>query len=103
ITFLRGNTNVFAWQPSDMPGVPREVIEHHLAMLPDARPIRQKVHRQALERQDVIRREVEKLLHASFIREVGHPDWVANLVVMLKANSKWRVCIDYIDLNKDVL
>src|SRR6266540_6718582 len=83
-----------------MPGVPREVIEHHLAVFPYARPIRQKVRRQALERQDVIRLEVDKLLRAGFIREVRHPDWLENPVVVPKANDKWRVCIDYTDLNK---
>src|SRR5213083_684450 len=87
ITFLRANADVFPWQPSDMPGVPREVIEHHLAVFPDARPIRQKVRRQALECQDII-------------REVRHPYWLANPVVVPKANGKWRVCIDYTDLNK---
>src|SRR5438128_3025972 len=83
-----------------MPGVPREVIEHHLAVSPDARPIRQKVHQQALECQDVIRLEVDKLLRAGIIREVHHPDWLVNPVVVPKANGKWRVCIDYTDLNK---
>ena len=62
------------WQLSDMLGVSREVIEHHLAVFPDVRPIRQKVRRQALERQDVIRLEVDKLLRVGFIREVRHPD-----------------------------
>src|SRR5436190_20071219 len=100
IAFLRANADVFAWQPSDMPGVPREVIEHHLAVFPDAQPIRHMVHRQALERQDVIRLKVDKLLRAGFIREVRHPDWLANPVVVPKANDKWRVCIDYTDLNK---
>jgi len=95
VAFLRANADVFAWQPSDMPGVPRKVIEHHLAVSPDARPIRQKVRRQALERQDIIRLEVAKLLRAGFIREVRHPDWLANPVVVPKANGKWRVCIDY--------
>ncbi len=54
-----------------MPGVPREVIEHHLAVRPDARPVRQKVRRQAPERQAFIREEVEevaRLLEADFIR-----------------------------------
>src|SRR5438045_9497671 len=83
-----------------MPGVPREVIEHHLAVSPDAWPIRQKVRRQALERQDVIRLEVDKLLRAGFIHEVRHPDWLANPVVVPKANGKWRVCVAYTDLNK---
>ena len=100
MAFLRANVDVFAWEPSDMPGVPREVIEHSLAVRADARLVRQKVRRLAPERQDVIRREVDKLLLAGFIREVRHPDWLANPVVVPKANGKWRVCIDYTDLNK---
>src|SRR6266508_1180978 len=100
VAFLRANADVFAWQPSDMPGVPRGVIEHHLAVSPGARPIRQKVRRQALERQDVIQLEVDKLLRAGFIREVRHPNWLANPVVVPKANGKWRVCVDYTDVNK---
>ena len=79
------------------------MIEHHLAVSPDARPIRQKVRRQALERQDVIRLEVDKLLRADFIHEVRHPDWLANPVVVPKANGKWRVCVDYTNLNRHVL
>src|SRR5438105_14710560 len=58
------------------------------------------VHRQAWEHQDVVRKEVEKLLQASFIREVRHPDWLANPVIVPKANGKWWVCVDYTDLNK---
>ena len=58
------------------------------------------MRRQASERQDVIRQEVEKLLRAGFIHEVRHPDWLANPVVVPKVNGKWWVCIDYTDLNK---
>nr|AAV43845.1 putative polyprotein [Oryza sativa Japonica Group] len=83
-----------------MPGVPREVIEHRLAVRPGARPVRQKVRRQAPERQAFIREEVARLLEAGFIREVIHPEWLANPVVVPKANGKLRMCIDYTDLNK---
>nr|AAK71558.1 putative gag-pol protein precursor [Oryza sativa Japonica Group] len=100
VFFLRAHSDVFAWKPSDMPGVPREVIEHRLAVRPDARPVRQKVRRQALERQAFIREEVVRLLEADFIREVIHPEWLANPVVVPKANGKLRMCIDYTDLNK---
>nr|AAU10764.1 putative polyprotein [Oryza sativa Japonica Group] len=100
VSFLRANTDVFAWRPADMPGVPREVIEHRLAVRPGARPVRQKVRRQAPERQAFIREEVARLLEAGFIREVIHPEWLANPVVVPKANGKLRMCIDYTDLNK---
>ena len=42
IAFLRANVDVFAWEESQMPGIPREVIEHHLRIYPDATPVRQK-------------------------------------------------------------
>nr|CAD41940.2 OSJNBa0070M12.17 [Oryza sativa Japonica Group] len=100
VSFLRANADVFAWRPADMPGVPREVIEHRLAVRPGARPVRQKVRRQAPERQAFIREEVARLLEAGFIREVLHPEWLANPVVVPKANGKLRMCIDYTDLNK---
>nr|AAU44223.1 putative polyprotein [Oryza sativa Japonica Group] len=100
VSFLRANADVFAWRPADMPGVPREVIEHRLAVRPGARPVQQKVRRQAPERQAFIREEVAQLLEAGFIREVIHPEWLANPVVVPKVNGKLRMCIDYTDLNK---
>jgi hypothetical protein len=44
--------------------------------------------------------EVTWLLAASFIKEVYHPDWLANPVLVRKKNNEWRMCVDYIDLNK---
>jgi hypothetical protein len=83
-----------------MPGIPREVIEHHLKINRDARPVSQKPRRQSVERQDFIRKEVQKLLDAGFIEEVHHPVWLANLVIVPKANGKLQICIDYTSLNK---
>jgi hypothetical protein len=83
-----------------MPGIPREVIEHHLKIYPDARLVRQRPQKQSIERQNVIRKEIKKLLDAGFIREVHHPRWLANPVVVPKANGKLWMCIDYISLNK---
>jgi NADH:ubiquinone oxidoreductase subunit len=89
-----------SWEPSQMPGIPREVIEHHLKIHPDAKPVSQKPWRQSVERQDFIRKEVRKLLDAGFIEEVHHPVWLANPVIVPKANGKLRMCIDYTSLNK---
>ena len=84
-----------------MPGIPREVIEYHLRVYPEATPMSQKPRKQSVERQNFIREEVRKLLHAGFIEEVHHPEWLANLVVIPKANNgKLRMCIDYTSLNK---
>jgi hypothetical protein len=83
-----------------MPRIPREVIEHHLKINPDVRPVSQKPRRQSVERQDFIRKEVRKLLDAGFIEEVHHPIWLANPVIVPKAYGKLRMCIDYTSLNK---
>ena len=40
------------------------------------------------------------MLLASFIREVYYLEWLANVVLMKKANGKWRMCVDFTDLNK---
>jgi hypothetical protein len=91
---------VFAWEPPQMPGIPREVIEHHLKIHPDAKPVSQKPQRKSIERQDFIRKEVRKMLDAGFIKEVHHPVWLANPVFVPKANRKLRLCIHYTSLNK---
>jgi len=44
VSFLCANADVFAWKPADMPGVPREKIEHSLNVSPTAKPIKQKLH-----------------------------------------------------------
>ena len=47
--------------------------------------------------------EVNKLFAANFIREVYYPEWLANIVMVKKANGKWRMCIDFTDLNSACL
>ena len=51
-------------------------------------------------RNKVVTEEVEKLLEADFIREVFYPDWLANVVMVKKSNGKWRMCVDFTDMNK---
>ena len=43
--------------------------------------------------------KVEKLLTAGFIREVYYPKWLANVVMVKKSNGKWRMCVDFTNLN----
>ena len=43
--------------------------------------------------------ELAKLLEAAFIREIKHPNWLANLVMVSKKDKSWRLCVDFKDLN----
>ena len=50
VKFLRSNKDVFAWEPKQLEGVPREVIEHHLNVCPNVSPVKQKARRQSTEK-----------------------------------------------------
>ena len=65
--FLRANLGVFAWRPSDMPGIPTSVAEHVLKIRPGSRPVKQHLRRFDEEKRRAIGEEVEKLLAAGFI------------------------------------
>jgi hypothetical protein len=100
VNFLLANADIFASSPSDMPGIPREVIEHSLDILPHSRAVQQRLRRFDKERRRAIEVELRKLLEAGFIKEVSHPMWLANPVLVKKKNGKWRMCVDYTSLNK---
>ena len=72
---------------------------HKLNVLPSARPVRQRVRGFHPNHHQIIQAEVNNLLKAGFIREVKYSEWLANVVVVPKKGGKWRVCIDYTDLN----
>uniref|UniRef100_A0A2N9INV2 Uncharacterized protein n=1 Tax=Fagus sylvatica TaxID=28930 RepID=A0A2N9INV2_FAGSY len=100
VQFLRENADVFAWSHEDMPGISTEVMVHKLNVNPSMHPIKQKRRVFAPERNAAVMAEVDKLLTAGFIREVYYPEWLANVVMVKKPNGKWRMCVDFTDLNK---
>ena len=101
IEFLRKNRDIFAWQSSDLPGVPRELAEHTINVRQDTKPVKQPLRRIGDERQRAIAKEIARLTEAGFIKEVIHTDWLANPVLVPKKNTKeLRMCIDYTGLHK---
>ncbi|WVZ80914.1 hypothetical protein U9M48_028350 [Paspalum notatum var. saurae] len=81
--------------------VSRELAEHQLKVFPNAKPIKQRLRRFTPEKREAITVELTRLKAAGFIREVMHPEWLANPVLVLKKNKKdWRMRVDYTDLNK---
>lgn len=83
-----------------MPEIDRGVTCHKLAVKKGARPVRQKRRCFNQERYEAINAEVEKLLKTGFLRETKYPEWISNVVLVKKANGKWRMCVDFTDLNK---
>ena len=83
------NQDVFAWSQDDMPRIDPLVVVYRLNMNSTSSPIRQKKRVFTPERDKAIAEEVRKLLEAGFIREVYYPKWLANIVMVKKANGKW--------------
>jgi hypothetical protein len=103
VDYLCANAEIFAWSPSDMPSIPRDVAEHSLDIQAGARPVKQPLRRFDEEKRRAIGEEVHKLMAAGFIKEVFHPEWLANPVLVKKKGRKWRLCVDYTGLNKACL
>ncbi|XP_050378487.1 uncharacterized protein LOC126795767 [Argentina anserina] len=99
-SFLGDNMEVFAWSYEDMPGISPDIIMHELHIKPSAHPIKQKRRSFDDEKSTAIRQEVDKLKSMKFVREVQYPEWISNCVMVRKANGKWRMCVDYKNVNK---
>ena len=92
---------MFAWTHVDMTGIRPTHSSHRLNVTPSAKLVKQKVRRFHPDLHLVIQTEVDNLLQNGFIRAVKYPDWLANVVVFPKKGNKWRVCVDYTDLNDE--
>nr|GEV62728.1 reverse transcriptase domain-containing protein [Tanacetum cinerariifolium] len=99
-SILKKNLDIFAWQPSDMTGVPRSVVKHRLNIREGYSPVWQKKRGQAPERAKAIQAEVQKLVEAGIMREVYYHDWLSNPFMVKKHDGSWRMCVDFTDLNK---
>ncbi|XP_042950141.1 uncharacterized protein LOC122282257 [Carya illinoinensis] len=85
-----------------MPGIDNDVIEHCLGMDPMHKAVLQKRRLFSMEKYVALSEEVERLLAASFIREAYYLEWLSNVVLLKKkkVNGKWRMCVDFTNLNK---
>jgi hypothetical protein len=100
LRFLFNNKDVFAWSANVLCGVNRDVIKHSLNVDPAIRPRKQKLRKMSDDKAEGARNEVKRLLSVGVIREVTYLEWLANTLMVKKANGKWRMCIDFTYINK---
>ena len=76
-----------------------EFIVHKLNVDPLYHPKKQKLRRLAKKHVDAFGQEVKRLKEVGAIKEIFFLEWCANTVVVKKKNGKWRVCVDFNNLN----
>ena len=100
IDLLRSYLDVFAWSYEDMSSFDSFIVQHHLPILPHARPVEHKLRRLHPRWSLQVKEEIQKQLSVGFLSVVEYPEWLANVIHVPKQDGKVRVCVDLRDLNK---
>jgi hypothetical protein len=103
IKLLKEYKDCFTWDYSEMPGLDHSIVEHRLPIKPGFKPHKQpprKIYKDEVLAD--VKKEVERLIDANFIRPCRYAEWISNIVPIYKKNGKMRVCIDFRDLNMRV-
>jgi hypothetical protein len=83
-----------------MPGIDPSVACHQLTVDPRVSVVAQRRRKQSPEKSEAAEKAVKNLLEAKFISDAKYTTWLSNVVLVKKFNGKWRMCVDYTDLNR---
>jgi hypothetical protein len=100
IVLLKECADCFAWDYTEMPGLDRSIVEHRLPLKIGFRPFQQRARQMKAEVLKQVKKEVEKMLEAGFIRPCRYAEWISSVVPVQKKDGRWRVCVDFRDLNR---
>ncbi|GJY03765.1 reverse transcriptase domain-containing protein [Tanacetum coccineum] len=118
VSILKKNKEAFAWKTTDIPGICPSFCKHKIQLLDDKKPVVQKQRRLNPNMQEVVKKEIMKLLDTSIIYPIANSPWVSpihyvpkkgGITIVTNENDKlvptrtvmgWRVCIDYRKLNE---
>ena len=95
ISLVQEYIDVFAWNYEDMPGLDPRVTMHRLNINTDVKLVKQQQRRFRPEVMEAIQSEVRKLIDSGFIREEQHPDWVANIVPLLRRTERSEFALTF--------
>ncbi|KAH9313496.1 hypothetical protein KI387_022123, partial [Taxus chinensis] len=98
-TFLRARNQPFAWSYADMPGIDPTIAVHNITLNPDSKPVKQKLRKMHPRIALLVKEELQRLLSVSFILPIDYPQWISNIVPVMKATGGLQICTDFWDLN----
>jgi hypothetical protein len=100
ILLLKEYADCFAWDYTEMPRLDRIIVEHRLPLKPGFRPFQQRARQMEAEILEEVKKEVENMIEAGFIRTCRYAEWISSVVPVQKKDGRWRVCVDFRDLNR---
>jgi hypothetical protein len=83
-----------------MLGLDRSIVEHQLPLKKGFRPFQQRAHQMRTEVLEEVKKEIEKMLEAGFIRPCRYAKWISSIVPIQKKDGWWQVYMDFRDLNR---
>ncbi|GKC47102.1 reverse transcriptase domain-containing protein [Tanacetum coccineum] len=118
IFVLKKHKQAFAWKTIDIPGICLSFCKHKIQLLNDKKPVVQKQRRLNPNMQEVVKKEIVKLLDIGIIYPITDSPWVSHIhcvskkggitvvtnendeLVPIRTITGWRICIDYRKLNE---
>ncbi|GJT89746.1 reverse transcriptase domain-containing protein [Tanacetum coccineum] len=115
---LKKHKEAFAWKTTDIPGIYLSFCKHKIQLLDDKKPVVQKQIRLNPNMQEVVKKEIVKLLDTGIIYPIADSPWGSHIhcvqkkggitvvtnendeLVPTRTVTGWRVCIDYRKLNE---
>ena len=97
---LKNHSDAFAWNYKEMKGVNPSVYSHHIYIKEYCKPVRYPQRRMNVSLKDIVKEELQKLLDVGFIYPISDSKLVSPLVLVPKKNGRWRIGVDYQELNK---
>jgi hypothetical protein len=97
---VKRNIEYFSWDYKDMKGIHHSICIHKIYIKEDCKPVRQLKIRMNPAMKDIVKQELQKLLDVIFIYPISESEWVTPLVIVPNKNRKWRIFVDYWELNK---
>ena len=100
LQILQVEKEAFARDYTDMKGISLDLCTRHIYIKEDSHLVRQPQRRMNPLLKDIVKEELQKLLDVNFIYPISDSQWVSPLVIVPNKNGKWRICVDYRELNK---
>jgi hypothetical protein len=89
IALLKEYSDCFAWDYTEMPGLDRSIVEHRLPLKKRFRPFQQRARQMRTEVLEDVKKEIEKMLEARFIRPCRYAEWISSIVPVQKKDGRW--------------